>query len=189
MAPWKKVGSREIYRAQTPDEISVVSDQIELAGGARFNYVFAHSPYEVVFVVGIDPGGNMILLRQHRYLAEDYLIEIPAGSPNDGESLEDGARREFEEEAGYSVGRLEKIAEFFPSIGITDQINHVYVGWDLRETRQRLEKTEDISSFRVSIDEAVDMVYEGKIISGGAAYSILRAARWWETMMAPPGKS
>jgi ADP-ribose diphosphatase len=180
MTTWKKIDSRNIYEAKTPDEISVVEDKIELPGGRRFNYIFAHSPYEVVFVVGIDSEDNMLMLRQHRHLAEGVLIEIPAGSPNEDESLEDGARREFEEEAGYSVGALQKLAKFYPSSGVTDQVNHVFVGWDLIKTEQRLEETEEISLFKVGIKDAVEMVYQGKIKNGGTAYSILLAAHWWE---------
>lgn len=168
-----------IHAARSPDEFDVLEDEIEAKSGVSVKYVYVHSPYEVVFVVGIDVDERVIMLRQDRYLAGQELLEVPAGSPEDAETLEDAARREFEEEAGYSIAHLERIASFYSSIGLTDQVNHIYVGWGLAESKQRLEEGEVISVEPIPLAHVVDLALEGQVWNVGTAYSLILAERWW----------
>ena len=81
-ALWKTLETQIIYRARTSDEVSFHEDRIVLPGGVDFRYVYVHSPYEVVFVVGFDDEENVVMLRQHRHLAQEELWEVPAGRKN-----------------------------------------------------------------------------------------------------------
>lgn len=177
---WKTIQTKVIFEARNPDEISFKQDEIELPDGKRFEYVYAHSPYEVVFVVGVDAGGRVAMLRQHRHLVQDELWEIPAGSPEREESLESGALREFEEESGFRAKKIEHLSSFYPSVGMTDQVNHVFVAWDLEESIQRLEETELIRVRYLPFDDAVELVYSGQVKNVGAAYGLLMAKHWWD---------
>jgi ADP-ribose pyrophosphatase len=177
-ASWKTLETRAIYRAQAPDEVSFNEDRIALPSGDEFRYVYVHSPYEVVFVVGFDGAGNVVMLRQHRHLVQEELWEIPAGSPEGNETLTDGALREFEEESGFKAGQITHVCSFYPSVGITDQVNHTFVAWDLTKSSQQLEDSELISVKLMSVDEALRLVYAGEVKNVGAAYSLLMAKHW-----------
>lgn len=177
-ASWKTLETKVIYRARTPDEVSFCEDRIALPGGVNFRYVYVHSPYEVVFVVGFDHEENVVMLRQHRHLAQKELWEVPAGSPEGTETLTEGALREFEEESGFRAGRIEHISSFYPSVGIADQVNHVFVAWELEESTQQLEESERITVKLMAIDEAMGLVYAGEVQNVGAAYSLLMADHW-----------
>ena len=59
-----------------------------------------------VAIVAVTPQRRLVMVRQYRYAAGRFLLEIPAGTLEPGESPEDTARRELREETGYSADSL-----------------------------------------------------------------------------------
>src|ERR1043166_1584664 len=100
-----------------------------------------HHPGSAVILPAFD-NGTIALVRQYRHPAVKYLLELPAGTLNDGERPELGAARELEEELGLIAGNLEKLAEFFVSPGFCEEKMWLYLARDLKETAQRLEEDE-----------------------------------------------
>jgi len=105
--------------------------------------------------VGVVPviGDNVIMVKQYRLAVEKIVLEIPAGKIDPGERPEECARRELEEETGYVAGRLVPVGAFYPSVGYTDEIIYLYLGFDLKETNQKLDSDERIETVRMSMDE------------------------------------
>lgn len=175
---WSSVRRRVVYPAQTPDEISFAIDRIRLPSGREFDYAYVDCPYEVVFTVGIDDRRRVLMIRQYRYLVKSELVEVPAGSPDPGESLEDGARREFEEESGYRAGDLHKLAEFYSSVGMTNQKCHVFLACALSIGVAKNEESEDVHVEWTPLEEAIALVRGGQVLNVGAAYGLLLADLW-----------
>ena len=70
--------------------------------------------------------GRVLLVRQYRYPVDEAVWELPAGRLDPGESPEEGARREVEEEVGLRGGTFEKLAEFFTTPGFCDERMHLF---------------------------------------------------------------
>jgi len=172
---WKRVTRRFLHKARNDDEISVAVDRIRLPSSNEFDYVHVVCPYEVVFVVAVDKDNNVLLSRQHRYLVNEVLIEVPAGSPTKGETLIQAARREFEEESGYRVKRLTKLGRFYSSVGITNQLCHLFLGTGIARGTAAQDESEVTKSTWTPLDQAVRLVLEGRVLNVGAAYGILLA--------------
>src|SRR5687768_8524175 len=68
-------------------------------------------------IVPVFDDQTVALVKQYRHPAGKYLLEVPAGSLEDGEDPRVAAERELEEEVGVSAGKMEKIAEFYVSPG------------------------------------------------------------------------
>lgn len=175
---WKLKKRTYIYKAKTPDEISFVRDKLILPSGKEINYVHVDCPYEVVYVIGLNANLQVSLIKQYRYIVDKYILEVPAGSPNLGETLEEGAAREFEEETGYHPNKLVKLASFYPAVGVMNQFSHVYLALNLKKTTQQLEETEIIKLQWTPIKEAMKLVKHGEIISLGSAYGLLLVESW-----------
>src|SRR5438477_10373364 len=79
-----------------------------------------HHPGSAVILPAFDDG-TIALVKQYRHPAVKYLLELPAGTLNDGELPEVGAARELEEELGVRAGNLEKLSEFFVSPGFCEE--------------------------------------------------------------------
>jgi ADP-ribose pyrophosphatase len=81
--------------------------------------------------------------------------------------------RELEEETGFVAGDIVKIGSFYPSVGITNQIGHIFLAENLTQSKQNLDESEIIKLNWIPIDKAIEMVMNGNILHVGAAYAIL----------------
>lgn len=131
--------------------VSVENGMARMADGSE-------APREVIRhpgAVGIVPfdGKEVVLVRQYRIPVEEYVLEIPAGKLEPGDTPESRAHTELKEETGYTSDRLESAGSFFPSVGILDEIVHLFLAFDLEAGEQALEQDENIELVRMSLDE------------------------------------
>ena len=133
-------------------------------------------------VLPYDPSRDeIVLLEQFRLgaLGRDqspWLLELVAGMNEDGETNEDVAQREGQEEAGLSFSKLEKICEYLVSPGGSTEMIHLYYGRVNTESAGGLfgleHEREDIRAHVVSVDEAIAMVSDGRINNAAAIIAI-----------------
>ncbi len=119
---------------------------------------------------------RVLLIRQYRFAARDFLLEVPAGKLDPGEPPDRCAARELEEEAGVRAGRLESLGPMWPSPGFTDERIHLFAGFDLEPARQSLEQDEVIETIEVPLEEALARVWSGGISDAKSALALVRAA-------------
>lgn len=127
-------------------------------------------------IVPVFEDETVALVRQYRHPAVKYLLEIPAGTLNEGERPEAGAARELEEELGFVAGKLEKLSEFFVSPGFCEEKMWVYLATDLTKTKQKLDTDELIEIVRVSFSEALEMISDGEIEDAKTIIGLILAA-------------
>ena len=152
------VSSKEIYKGRVFD---VRLDTIREGEVEYSREVVVHKGSAVIVPVFDD--GTVALVRQYRHPAGKSLLEVPAGSLEEGESPEIGAARELEEEIGATAGKLEKIAEFYVSPGFLTEKMYVFLATELTETNQRLEDDELIEIERIPLTDAVALARDGRI--------------------------
>jgi len=122
MTKFKLRKSREIYRSKI---IRLCDDEIELADGRRLRREILHHPGAVAILPVLEKG-KVILIKQFRYAAGDFLWEIPAGTLENGETPSQCARRELKEEIGYSARRLKRMVNFYPSPGVSSELIYIF---------------------------------------------------------------
>ncbi len=165
------IDSREIYRGHV---FQVTVDTIREGDITYQRDVVHHSGSAVIIPIFSD--NTVALVRQYRHPAVRYLLEIPAGTLEDGETPEGGAARELEEELGCVAGRLEKLSEFFVSPGFLEEKMWLYLATELTQTKQRLEDDELIEIVRVPISQALEMITDGEIQDAKTIIGLLLAA-------------
>jgi len=107
--------------------------------------------------------GRVCLIRNYRVAVDQTLYELPAGTLEPGEDPHETARRELAEETGYRADALEKLAEFYTTPGVLDEVMHLFLATGLTEGTMRLESGEDIQPQVVPWDEALAMARDGRI--------------------------
>ena len=98
-------------------------------------------------------GDRVVLVRQFRIAAGKYLLEIPAGKLEAGDSATSRAEKELEEETGYRCRRLLPAGVVYPSAGILTERIHLFLGLDLQKTEQRLDEDERIEIVELPLED------------------------------------
>jgi len=108
----------------------------------------------VVAIVPFTEQGEILLIRQFRPAVNKFVIEFPAGLVDPGESMEDAARRELQEETGYETKELIFLTEGPLSSGFSSEILTVYLakGLTFKGIPQR-DETEDIEVFKIHLSD------------------------------------
>lgn len=116
--------------------------------------------------VGILPvleNGDLIFVKQFRYVIGSDLLEIPAGTIEEGESPEECATRELLEETGYQAGRLDLLSSFYTSPGYSNEFMWLFKATDLRSGEAKPMADESIEIKVVSLGEALSLIKNGGI--------------------------
>jgi ADP-ribose pyrophosphatase len=116
-----------------------------------------------VVIVPVFDDGTVGMVRQYRYAAGKFLLEIPAGTMEPGEDVEAAARRELEEEIGVTASKFEKLTEFYVSPGFLTEKMYVYLASGLTATAQNLDEDEILAVERHSFADLFEMIRNGKI--------------------------
>jgi ADP-ribose pyrophosphatase len=154
--------------------IDVRVDHLTLASGQpAVREVVTHPGGAVALAMQAD--GKILFVRQPRYPMGLDLLELPAGKLDAGEDPSVSVRRELEEETGYRAGRIQKLCSFYTSPGFCNELLHLYRAEDLTLTRQNLEHDEHISVESHSLQEAVEMIGDGRIQDAKTIIGVLWA--------------
>ena len=129
-----------------------------------------------VAVIPIDSQGHIVLVEQWRRAIERVTLELPAGMLDPGESPEDCAQRELQEETGFKAGSLKPFGGCFSSPGCMSEYIHLYLGKDLSESPLNADDTDLIDIRAVSLDEALKLIGNGQICDAKTIVGIMRYA-------------
>ena len=114
-------------------------------------------------IVTVFDDKTVALVRQYRHATGKYLLEIPAGGVEAGETFEQAAARELEEEIGVTAAKIELLSEFYVSPGFLTEKMYVFLATELTETAQMLETDELIELERMTFPQAFDLIRNGSI--------------------------
>ena len=116
----------------------------------------------VVAVLAIDDD-EAILVNEFRYPV-GYVLEIPAGTVDKGETPLKCAKRELLEETGYKAKKIEHLIRFFPKLGYNTQIIDCYVATELEKISEpNLDEDELITVKKIKFRKLLNMINNGKI--------------------------
>ncbi|HLR20429.1 MAG TPA: NUDIX hydrolase [Tissierellaceae bacterium] len=117
-----------------------------------------------VGIIAITDDNCLILVKQYRKAAEDFLYEIPAGKLEVNEEPRETAIRELREETSYEANKLNYISEFYTSPGYCNEKIHLFLAEDIYITDLDPEPDEFIETVEFNINELINMINKGEII-------------------------
>ncbi len=126
-------------------------------------------------VLAVDDENYVYLIKQFRSPFNEELIEIPAGKLDIGEDPFEAAKRELLEETGLVAGEYVSLGEVYPTVGFCSEKLYIYLARDIEIKEQKLDEDEFVTLFKVSMDEAVKMCYDGRIKDSKSLVAILKA--------------
>lgn len=166
--------TEKIYRGRAFD---VRRDQVQLPHGRVTNLDIVEH-VGAVTILPVDSDGYIMFVRQYRHPTGGEILELPAGTLEEGEEPIACARREIQEEVGMGAESLRKIGEFFLAPGYSTEFMHVYLATDLSPSSLPGDEDEDLSVVRLPAEEAFEAAHAGKIKDAKTLAALFLAQRF-----------
>lgn len=166
---WKVLSSEYLFERPW---LTARRDKVQLPDG-RVNPEFYILEYPSwINVIAVTEDGSYVMVEQYRHGLGEVGIELCAGVVEDGEEPEAAARRELEEETGYTGGEWELGMVLSGNPSVTNNLTYCYIARGVtRTSAQHLDANEDITV---------------KVISEKELLDILRNDRMKQALMAAP---
>jgi len=168
------VSSKTVYKGKV---FSVTADHVVEPGGVEARRdVIRHNGSVVILAVDhsrstTDP--DILLIRQYRHAAGQFLLELPAGRIEPGEKLIPAAKRELIEETGYRAKKWSSHVRYFASPGFLSEAMNVLLAQELTLGDAAPEDDERIEIRMTPLSEVLRMIHAGKILDGKTLVSVL----------------
>ena len=165
-----KISSENIYDGTL---LHVKKDKVELPNGDISYREWIKHPGASA-VIPVTDNNEIILVRQYRYPIQALTMEIPAGKLDvAGEDPLECAKRELEEETGYSAQEYQFLTKLATTVGFSDEFIYIYAARGLKAGQQHTDEDEIINVVTVPLAKAVEMVHSGEILDGKSVVAIL----------------
>ena len=169
-----RVGSRTVHDGRV---VHLSIDTVRFPDGSLGEMEFVrHRGAAAVLPIFGEPGDadpDVLLLRQYRYAAGGEIYEIPAGIVEEGESWEECARRELEEEAGLTAATLLPLTTIHTTPGFTNERIRLFAALGLGEGRTRLDRDEFLQTVRMGLAQALELARSGELTDAKSLVALL----------------
>ncbi|MCZ6545393.1 MAG: NUDIX hydrolase [Chloroflexi bacterium] len=153
------VGSDRLYEGHI---VNLRKDTLQLSDGREVTReIVEHSP--AVVILAFDDEGRIAFVRQWRSATAKALLELPAGGVDPGETPEQAAARELQEEVGLKPGKLEPLHGFWVAPGWATEYLHGFVARDCERASLPADADERIEVHYLTLGEAMARIEEGEI--------------------------
>ncbi len=150
----------------------VYLDEVRLKTGRISRRLKIEHPRAVAVIPRIDTE-RILMVRQYRYAVGEETLEVPAGKVDSGESVKDAVFRELMEETGYTASYIKKVISYYPAIAYSNEVIDIFTADGLKKVTSIQDKDEISRTEIITLEEALNMVKEGKIKDGKTIISIL----------------
>jgi ADP-ribose pyrophosphatase len=126
-----------------------------------------------------EPGADdpqLLLIKQYRYATGGWLLEIPAGKLDPGDTPEGCAHRELAEETGCTAREMRHLTTFWTTPGFTDERIHIYLATGLTRGVSTPMADEFLEPVTLPLSKALEMVQRGEISDGKTVIGLLYTA-------------
>jgi ADP-ribose pyrophosphatase len=153
---------------------------IEPGGKPSERDVIRHNGSVVILAIDTSKSKKnpwIVIERQYRHAANQFLWELPAGKLEAGEDPLLGAQRELAEETGYHAKKWKPLVEYYASPGFLGESMKVFLAEDLQAGDAHPEDDEEIEFRLVKLSDVLKMIEKGAILDGKTLTSVLLYAR------------
>ncbi len=155
---------------------SVYTDTIVENGRELTRDVVRHNGSVVILAIDDTKSKRdpmIVMERQYRHAAKEFLLEVPAGKLEAGENALAGAKRELLEETGFKAKRWRKMCRYFASPGFLGEWMQVFIAEGLTLGDAQPEYDEQLEIEMIPLSRLLSMIEAGKIYDGKTLISVM----------------
>lgn len=153
------ISSEQVYDGHF---LKIQRDQVILPNGQTNFREYIKHPGAVV-ILPLFSDGTVLLERQFRYPLKKVFIEFPAGKIDEGENPLDCAKRELQEETGYTAQSWQFVCTIHNAIAYSNEHLDIFLASDLKLGQAHLDDGEFLETYRTTLDELLNAVQSGQV--------------------------
>jgi ADP-ribose pyrophosphatase len=127
------------------------------------DYSLVHH-HDSVTIIPLDSENNVIFVTQFRMGSESVLLELPAGTMDEGEKPLECALREIREETGMAAGKMEHLGSVYLAPGYSSEINHVFLASDLTYSPLEMDEDEFLNTRKIPLADIPGLAVSGELL-------------------------
>lgn len=125
-----------------------------------------------VGILALSDRGTMYMVRQYRAAIDQVLLEIPAGLIDPGESPQEAAIRELQEEIHYKPGQLDYLMDLYSSPGFTNEKMSLFLARSLQYSPLAQDETEFVEAFEYPIEDLFEAVKNFDLVDAKSVIAV-----------------
>jgi len=175
MKNWKKLKSKQILEHP---RLNVFEDEVELPSGHKTSYVHFGTVNDAAIVIVIREDGKILIQKEYSYPMNEWLYQLPGGGIEKGESPEQGAHRELQEEVGLT-GNLKETGWFYYNNRRSAGKTYLFTATNLASCQSKADIEEEFEIHWFTPEEIDGMIANGDIVNYSllAAWALYKAKR------------
>ncbi len=158
---WKRKSRKTAFKCPF---YTIYHDRVAIPNKREIDYYLLAIP-DSVMVVAETAKKEIVFVRQYRYTADDFSLELPAGGCGGLKPLA-AAKKELLEETGIKAKNWEKLGKFMPWNGVNQEWCHVFLATELTFGKASPEETEQIEVKRIPLKNMSKLIQSGSISDG-----------------------
>ena len=172
--PAEVVSSEQVFAVSL---FKVFTDEVLERGGEKpvTRHIIRHNGSVVILAVDDEKSKDPLIVieRQYRHAAQQFLYEVPAGKVDEGEDRLAAAKRELIEETGFRAKKWTKLTRYFASPGFLGEWMQVFLAEGLTAGEAKPEPDEKIEIYQVRLSEVLRLIDAGEIRDGKTLVSVM----------------
>ncbi|WP_243094570.1 NUDIX hydrolase [Thermus thalpophilus] len=172
MSPWKRLSLEEILS----EPVRLVRERLRTHTGKELTYIYRPGPVAASFVLPVTARTTALLVRQYRHPTGKFLLEVPAGKVDPGETPEEAARRELLEEVGARAKEVIPLPPFHPQPSFTAVVFHPFLALGAEVVAApSLEDGELLEAVELPLPELYALLEAGEVEDAATALTLFYA--------------
>ncbi|HEY7993589.1 MAG TPA: NUDIX hydrolase [Candidatus Eremiobacteraceae bacterium] len=158
--PWT---TRSVETLASNPYFALLLQHVTVNDGTDRQYYTIQFPSPAVGIVA-RRGNDVLLVRQYRFIVDEFVWAIPSGGTAPGELLADAALRELEEETGYRARSIEPLMHCWASYGCSDQRYEIFLAPEVEHTGNQHDANEVLEVRWFSREELTDLILNNGVV-------------------------
>ena len=168
---WRLESSKEVYSSSY---MTLYEDNLDLDGREKIYLRGRRRDYSTI--VPFVSQDKILMIKSYRHLVDSVQIEVPSGYIEQGESPEQAAIRELEEETGYRAKKIVHVGSYTLDYSMFEQTGNVFAAYDLaKEGKTNFGRMEKIEVAIKPIKEIQKLLLNGTILNAASIVALYRA--------------